>query len=233
MAHPFTRSELGIYATVSEQLRKAREHRELSLETCAQRTEIQKKFLTSIEESHFEELPGEIYARAWIKKYAALLGLNTADIMISYEKERDMRKRMEIGRETRVTVTKIRLWSFLTLRRLSIIILVTAVLTYIGYLVYETVSPPHISFEPAQGFKTQQDTILFRGQTEQGAILTINQKPIAIDTLGMFQEEIPLHEGLNTITILAKKKNSRSFMQEIPIARTLPPTVQSATTTGP
>lgn len=74
-------SELG------EVLQKAREAKGLSLEDIQETTKIQRRYLDAIEKGDFEALPGQFYARAFIKRYAEALGLNAEEILSQYSKE--------------------------------------------------------------------------------------------------------------------------------------------------
>lgn len=63
-------SELG------EQLKRAREEKQISLDEIQELTKIQKRYLQAIENGDFDKLPGAFYTKAFIKSYAEALGLN-------------------------------------------------------------------------------------------------------------------------------------------------------------
>ena len=234
MTHTFTRTQLGIYSTVSEQLRKGREQRELTLEECAKAINIQPKFLQALEASQFNELPGEMYTRAWIRKYATYLDLDLERLMISYDKERSIRHTVTHDRNKPVFNVVHQLWDFFTIRRLIILFVITILLGYVGAIIYQTLSPPRIVLNiPLTGFRTQATSIIIKGQTETGALVQINQQPIALDARGTFEQELTLLDGLNTVHIEAQKKHSLAFIQDIPIIKTALPGLQTATSTGP
>ncbi len=65
-------------ATAGQQLRRAREERGLDLETIARQTRIKRDFLEALEEDRLEVFPGSVYARAFLREYAAFLGLDDA-----------------------------------------------------------------------------------------------------------------------------------------------------------
>jgi len=234
MPSSFTRSELGIYSTVSEQLRKAREERGMSIPACAQSIAIQEKYLRAIEDSRYEELPGELYARSWIKKYARFLGLSEQECMISYEKELQVRSKLFSEAKRTKPTNRPKLWEILTLRRLAIAAVVLILLGYSGYLSYRTIRPPQVAINlPTAGFRTHESTILLAGRTEQGAEVRINQQQITLDADHRFSQEIALTNGLNTITLEAHKKHSLPFTTSVVIVKTPPPTILTASTTGP
>jgi cytoskeleton protein RodZ len=61
---------------VGSKLRDARARRRLSLQEAEQATKIRARYLQAIENEDWDELPGDIYARAFIRTYGALLGLD-------------------------------------------------------------------------------------------------------------------------------------------------------------
>jgi len=61
---------------VGNKLREARGRRKLSLEDVEEATKIRGRYLQAIEDEDWEQLPSEIYARAFIRAYSALVGLD-------------------------------------------------------------------------------------------------------------------------------------------------------------
>lgn len=57
-------------------LKEARERKGLTLEDVAERTKINRRSLEAIEEGRRDRLPHPVYARGFVKNYAALLGLD-------------------------------------------------------------------------------------------------------------------------------------------------------------
>lgn len=74
-------SELG------EMLQKVRQEKGLTLDDIQNSTKIQRRYLDAIEKGDFDALPGQFYARAFIKRYAEALGLNTEEVLSLYSKE--------------------------------------------------------------------------------------------------------------------------------------------------
>jgi cytoskeletal protein RodZ len=65
-------------------LRKERELRQMSLEEISQSTRIPLKMLLHIEEDAFDVLPGEVFARGFLKSYARSVGLDADDVLARY-----------------------------------------------------------------------------------------------------------------------------------------------------
>ncbi|GGK00517.1 XRE family transcriptional regulator [Lentibacillus kapialis] len=72
---------------IGEKLKEAREEQNLTLESLQETTKIQKRYLEAIEEGNFKLLPGTFYARAFIKEYAAAVGLDANELLAEYEGE--------------------------------------------------------------------------------------------------------------------------------------------------
>jgi cytoskeletal protein RodZ len=70
--------------SIGKYLRNERELRQVSLEELAQTTRIPIRMLVHIEENRFDELPGEVFARGFIKSYARSLGLECEPLLESY-----------------------------------------------------------------------------------------------------------------------------------------------------
>ncbi|GEK91477.1 helix-turn-helix domain-containing protein [Alkalibacterium kapii] len=66
---------------IGDRLKEARKAKGYSLDDLQQKTKIQKRYLIAVEEGNFDILPGDFYARAFIKQYADSVGLNGEDLM--------------------------------------------------------------------------------------------------------------------------------------------------------
>src|SRR5690625_1771112 len=74
---------------IGEKLREAREANGFTLEDIQEKTKIQKRYLQAIEQENYEALPGKFYARAFIKEYAQIVGLN-ANLLLEELNEDDI-----------------------------------------------------------------------------------------------------------------------------------------------
>lgn len=69
---------------VGEKLKEARKEKGYTLDDLQQITKIQKRYLVAIEEGNLESLPGNFYARAFIKQYADTVGLDGDKLLEEY-----------------------------------------------------------------------------------------------------------------------------------------------------
>ncbi|OEH94140.1 hypothetical protein BFG57_09855 [Bacillus solimangrovi] len=74
-------SELG------QRLRQARAERNLTLEQLQNTTKIQKRYLEAIEAGKFDVMPGNFYARAFLKQYAEAVGLDPEQLFHEFATE--------------------------------------------------------------------------------------------------------------------------------------------------
>lgn len=97
---------------------------------------------------------------------------------------------------------------FFTTAAVSLSIL--ACLTYIGWQLTLTYRAPKLAIAyPANNLITPVNQLTINGQTEPESLLQINHERILVAPDGSFTQTINLREGLNQITIEAKKKHSQ------------------------
>lgn len=89
----------------SEELRKERESRQLTLSDISQLTRINIKYLQAIEQGAFDVLP-QTYVRAFIKAYAEAVGINAVDALKKY----DIHSTPEHRNETAITKDEARMY---------------------------------------------------------------------------------------------------------------------------
>jgi cytoskeleton protein RodZ len=73
--------------SVASELKSEREKRKISLAQIAADTRISLRYLQSLEEGRFGDLPGGMYNRAFLRAYCESLNLNQQEIMQRYEAE--------------------------------------------------------------------------------------------------------------------------------------------------
>ena len=67
-----------------DKFRKAREKKELSYDDVSNVTKISSRMLQAIEEEHFDQLPGGVFNKGFIRAYAKHLGLNPEEAVTDY-----------------------------------------------------------------------------------------------------------------------------------------------------
>lgn len=74
--------------TVGTTLRRQREKKRMGLAELSRVTRIPLATLESIEQDHFDDLPGEVFVRGFLKSYAQSLGLVPDEIVARYSASR-------------------------------------------------------------------------------------------------------------------------------------------------
>jgi cytoskeletal protein RodZ len=74
--------------TVGTTLRQRREKKRMGLAEVSRVTRIPVATLESIEQDHFDDLPGEVFVKGFLKSYAQTLGLLPEDIVARYTASR-------------------------------------------------------------------------------------------------------------------------------------------------
>ncbi len=83
-------SELG------ERLREARESQGISISQAAVETRILQRYLVALEDGDYQHLPGDVYARGFIRNYADYLSSPADELIELYRRERGMSEPIRI-----------------------------------------------------------------------------------------------------------------------------------------
>ena len=67
-----------------EKLRKQREHRGITLEAVANTTKISTRMLKALEDERFDQLPGGVFNKGFVRAYARQVGLNEEETINDY-----------------------------------------------------------------------------------------------------------------------------------------------------
>jgi cytoskeletal protein RodZ len=72
---------------LGDTLRDARQARGISLETAERETKIRAKYISALEDDNLAGLPGPVYARGFLRNYAAYLGLDPDDAIDMFDSQ--------------------------------------------------------------------------------------------------------------------------------------------------
>jgi len=208
----FQKKKLVRIKTLGERLRKIREESELSIEEAAKQTQIQKKYITALEQGNYVSLPGPVYVESFLKKYSEYLGVSTEFVLSLYHHQEKKTLRKEYQSKFTPTPKEIdkALITPVLIKRILIGLVVVALMTYVGFEISNIFSPPELIISNPQDYVTvNENYVEVTGQTEHSATLSINGKEIFIDDDGGFSETVTLKEGINNISISATKEKSK------------------------
>lgn len=74
--------------TVGQYLRELREQRKMSVEEVSRATRVPMASVERIETDRFDELPGEVFVRGFLKSYARSLGVPPDEVLARYTASR-------------------------------------------------------------------------------------------------------------------------------------------------
>lgn len=212
-----------------EELRKVRLRQSFGLEVVEEKTKVNIKYLEALEKSDFDNLPAEIYAVGFLRRYADFLKIDSQKIIEKFHNEQKLYHNLhdkEMQSQDIIKPNFSRKWlkhsSFVITPKLlisgMIIFLVIGVLGYIFYQVKSFAAAPPLSIAGNfANMKVKVNSITVEGQTDASASLAINNQPIAVDAEGRFSQEIQLISGINDIEVVAKNKANKITRQTIKI----------------
>lgn len=218
----FRHKKISRGQTLADKFNKARLEQEASLVDAQEATGIQSKYLEILESGDYQKLPGDIYAKAWIKLYAEFLGLDINELLTDYKIEKSLSSKLTTINQPVKTrdFSKDNILKPKSLKVFAMTLLVLMLLGYLGWELNNIITPPEVLIlEPDSNFKTSENSVVVSGQTQAEVTLTINNELVLLDSEGNFSQTINLVVGLNNLQISAKKKHSRINNLELVILR--------------
>ncbi len=207
----FVKKPLATGATLGDRLRALREDARLSVEELGHKINVNPKYLTAIEESRYRDLPGLVYARQFVRRYAETLETDVTMAMGIFEQEYLVVTKAKPSDRPLLTprVTTDFHWARRHARLLLSLVVVLLVVAYLGAQAAKNFLPPKLVVtQPTKDISIKNLTISIVGLTDPNATVTINDQDVQTSGDGKFNELIDLHMGLNTLKISAIKKHS-------------------------
>ncbi len=197
---------------ISQELRRARITKNISIARAAQKTRINQKYLELLESGNFSQLPSGIYGKNFLREYAIFLGLDANSLIDLYEDEVGLNSRKKTEKFFSKKIPKINysLNIHKITKGLVIAITVAICLLYLGFYLQKIVAAPKLIIaQPINNLTTAENVINIIGITEPEAKITINDETILANDDGSFKKEINLKNGINIINIVSQKKYSK------------------------
>jgi len=213
----FTTKKINTALSVGEKLAAKRQEKGVNLNRAAAEVKISAGYLQALEVSDYNKLPGEVYARNFLKAYARYLGLDINEVLSQYQTEQKVyskTQKIKSNIDIKKPVERV-FWHNLVVtpeifRNLIIGILIIICLVYLGAKVKGVVDPPFLQvFSPTDNLLVSQKVVEVTGQVEKEATVEINGQPVLTDSEGNFSETLVLQSGTNIIEIVAKKNHSK------------------------
>lgn len=196
---------------LGDKFRQKRSDLQLDLDTIAQRTSIQKKYLQAIETGQYHLLPkAKAYRVAYIRQYAETVGLETRSAVEQFSHEDGLEDVPQVHPHRTI---KLFPFSSLSIFFRNSVLIGGAFLfvLYLGWQVRGILQPPKLVVHaPVEGYILSTPTALVQGETDRETRLTVNGQDIMVNEAGQFESKIDLATGVNTIVITATKKHGKT-----------------------
>ncbi|MSR73580.1 MAG: hypothetical protein EXS60_00765 [Candidatus Pacebacteria bacterium] len=190
-------------ASLKELLREHIEIKGLSPKKIADMTGIPDRYIEMLLQGDTSKLPPSPYVHGYIAKLSGILNFDKDTMWRLYQKESSLTKS---GRNDRLPNNRFAVKGISRGWAVGGFVLVALVL-FGGYNIYGIIASPELVITvPASDNSTvAQETILLQGKTDPAYVVTVNGSEVYVGKDGLFQKEIQLQEGVNTVEFAARK----------------------------
>ncbi|HLC89580.1 MAG TPA: helix-turn-helix domain-containing protein [Patescibacteria group bacterium] len=211
--------------TLGEKLRNVRNNLGLNLKEVSGATNIAMKYLNALEAGDYFNLPGEAYAKSFLKVYSAFLGQDAREFVAIYETEQKIYAKTQKNQNGKFNqpvkiVSSAHLMVTPRVIRSAIVgALALAILVYLGIKMVKVITPPLLIIDqPTENLITNDNFVEVAGRVRPETTLEINGTRVFADQFGEFKETIDLQAGVNIIEIVAEKrhgKQTKKYLQVV------------------
>lgn len=192
-------------SSAGDLLKKARLEKKLTLKQIEVATRIRGKYLLAIEGDEYGALPHDTYTRGFIHSYAEYLGLDAAQVVEQYVRERGDSQVQLSHKMSAISTSTTISPRLITLATLGVIIL--AITGYLFWQFSALTAPPKLEVSNPERDQVLYGSLLtVKGQVDGGSDVFINDSPILSDSEGRFENPIALQDGVNVIRVSAKNR---------------------------
>lgn len=213
--------------TLGEKLKQVREKANVSLNEIAKNTKIRKYYLEMLEEGNFDKLPPNVYVKGFLNSYAEYLGIESADVMKLYEKERGIQRSMRKSQNgTQTTVEKkkrLELPTVVFTPKIFAGLFFAALVVFGGVYFYKEIgefskAPRLVVLQPTDDFSVDGSSVEVIGITDREGKIRINGQPIFVNEQGEFKEIVSLQNGVNEIEVKAINRFSNEEIRKFNVS---------------
>lgn len=104
---------------------------------------------------------------------------------------------------------------------MKLFVIILSIFLLVSYGIFNArnliIGPTIEIFNPAKDMETGKNTIVVNGRTKNITFISLNEKPISVDTEGLFEEKLLLSPGSNIIEIKARDRFKKETKKTIRI----------------
>ena len=209
----FRRVPVDDTLSVGSTLQRARAAAGQTVTDCARQIGVPERYLRALEGEDVGALPGLIYEKHFIVRYARLLGLSPTPLVLSWAELRsdlsatDQFVRRVSWRDLKSGPT---FW-----RRFGAAVIVVALAAYLGTALFTMAAPPKLEVsQPTPGAVVTSADMVIAGVAAADATLSVNGQLVVANRDGSFSVPVTLGPGPNSIRIVAEKRYGRPSVVE-------------------
>ena len=211
MSH-FSKKHIAEPVRICVRLKSLREAQNISITEMVQRTKLQKDAILAIESCAFHRLPqGEVYQKCFIKRYLLALDINPTPYIKQFEYEELQIKQEQLApiQKKKTHLSAIQNLPSIA-KALGIFSTACLICLYLGFQMFHLLEAPSLVLgSPIDGIVSTEALVIVEGHTDPEVAVKINGESIRSNQTGVFETELNLQPGLNTILITAEKKHGQ------------------------
>lgn len=210
----FNQRTIANNETLGERLQRARIHRKRSVQDVANDLHIRADYITAIEASDYKSLPGAVFVKNYVRKYAKYLqvGLQTTEQLLQdelavYESTPDIPTTAKHFTKQPLQVRQV-------LIVLAVIFLIIGVGVYLSFAISNIIQPPSLTLDTLPAKVTiEERSVTVSGKTDSEAMVLINDQSVSVKADGSFSQNMTLQPGINLFKVVAKTKRSKEHIE--------------------
>lgn len=162
-------------------------------------TDVPQRFIVSLVDGDFKNLPSEPYIRGYLFKIAGVLDADPNFLWRSFRQSSEIHSSgsADLLPANRFSLQKI------SSKKVWIVLAVLVLLGFLGLRINNILGMP--TLEVSLPETTTNQTINVTGKVNPGDTLTLNNEVIYLNQGGQFEEEVQLEPGLNTLEFRIKR----------------------------
>jgi cytoskeleton protein RodZ len=207
---------------LGEMLQLARERKGVDLYRAERDTKIRLRYLAALEDSDFDELPGAVYTKGFLRNYAIYLGLDPDEVLERWHREMELLQTEEPNvavapppRPLTTPRTLVHLSPGLLVTGLVVLVVIGFV-TYLGLQLMRYVESPevHLTTPSTLVSEVNAEQTTLGGTAGPGAIVNVRASggqllTTIADADGSWSQVVSLSPGRNDFTVIASDPVTR------------------------
>lgn len=184
----------------------------MTVEKLAQLTGVSDRFLESIVDENFKELPSSPYVHGYILKIAEALNLNGEELWKEYFEKNENIKRS--GSADALPGNRFLVKHINKNIVLGIVVGMIAII-FVFWRIQSRVGEPSLSLSDFKDEMIVEETVFdIKGKIDPRDQLTLNEEILYPDVDGNFEKKISLEPGFNTLTFKVKKFLGKEYIMK-------------------